>query len=67
MKAKEADALRMGDNVTAFNGPYTQHAQVVSVRKDHRGIRWILYQWTNPKGEDIVGEKRHMSVYLMEP
>ena len=67
MKAHEADQLMIGDNVTAFNGPYTQHAQVLAVRKDHRGIRWITYEWTNPKGERLSYQKRHMSVYLLGP
>jgi len=64
MFAKEADKLRKGDRVLAKNGPYTQDATVQSVRKDHRGIRWIRYQWTSPKGELLSYMKRHNSVYL---
>jgi len=64
MNAKEADQLKPGDKVVAFNGPYTQRATVVSVRKDYRNIRWIKYTWVNPKGKKMDYEKRHMSVFL---
>jgi len=64
MNAKEADQLKPGDKVVAFNGPYDQNATVVSVRKDHRNIRWIKYTWVNPKGKEMSYEKRHMSVYF---
>ncbi len=63
MLAKEADQLKKGDRVLAFNGPYTQDAVVVSVRKDHRGVRWIWYKWTT-NGKEHEVEKRHNSVYL---
>ena len=64
MFAKEADQLKHGDRVLAYNGPYTQDATVVAVRKDHRGVRWISYTWLNPRGQRLSYTKRHNSVYL---
>ena len=64
MLAREADRLRRGDKVLAKNGPYTQDAVVISVRTDHRGVRWISYWWNSPKGKVLSYEKRHNSVYL---
>ena len=46
--------------------PYCQHAIVRSVTKDHRGVRWIGYNWTNPRGKPMYARKRHNSVYLPE-
>lgn len=63
MFAYEADQLKKGDRVLAFNGPYTQDSKVVSVVKDHRNVRWITYEWVR-KGTIYVGRKRHNSVYL---
>jgi len=65
MYAKEADQLRRDDKVLAFNGPYTQHGNVIDVKKDHRGIRWICYWWET-KGKTFQATKRHNSVYLPE-
>ncbi len=64
MLAKEADQIKSGDPVLAFNGPYCQHATVRSVTKDHRGVRWIGYNWTSPRGKPLYAQKRHNSVYL---
>ncbi|MBA7499334.1 hypothetical protein ES704_02074 [subsurface metagenome] len=64
MLAKEADQLKKGDRVLARNGPYTQDATVLCVRKDTRGNRWISYQWRNPKGQLMRSEKLYNSVYL---
>ncbi len=64
MFAKEADKLRPGDKVLAFNGPYCQHGTVVAVEMDHRGVRWISYNWTAPDGQLCGARKRHNSVYL---
>ena len=66
MLAKEADQLKRGDRVLAYNGPYTQDAQVVKVTKDHRNVRWIEYHWQSPNGSHHFGMKRHNSVYLPE-
>lgn len=66
MLAKEADALKVGDKVLAYNGPYEQNATVVSVRKDYRGFRWVAYTWLNPRGQRLSSVKRHNSVYLPE-
>lgn len=66
MLAKEADTLKRGDKVITRNGPYTQNAIVISVRKDHRNVRWISYWWTAPRGQKLSYEKRHNSVYLPE-
>ncbi len=63
MLAKEADQLKRGDRVLAFNGPYTQDAHVISIRTDHRGVRWVSYWWET-KGKQLQAEKRHNSVYL---
>ena len=63
MLAKEADELKRGDRVLAYNGPYTQDAKVISVEKDYRGVRWISYWWER-KGNKYSMVKRHNSVYL---
>jgi len=62
MTAKEADALRIGDKAITFNGPYCQDVTITNVVND-RGVRRISYEWTNPKGQILRGEKRHTSVY----
>ena len=65
MYAKEADQLKTGDKVVAFNGPYTQDGHVIAVKKDHRGVRWVSYWWKT-NGKRFSAMKRHNSVYLPE-
>jgi len=65
MLAKEADQLKRGDRVLAYNGPYEQDSKVISVEKDYRGVRWISYWWER-KGKKYSSVKRHNSVYLPE-
>lgn len=62
MTAQEFDNLKLGQRVTAFNGPYTQHGIVDGKGRDAKGMRWVDYHWTDSKGQKKHASKRYVSV-----
>ena len=66
MTAKEWDVLQKGDNILAFNGPYTQCGIVDKKWKDGKGMRWVQYHWFLRGVFQNWASKRYTSLYMEE-
>jgi hypothetical protein len=66
MTLAEAQQLKQGDLVHAFNGPYTQFGRVLMISPHRRQGYWITYEWSSVCGL-IKATKWHVSVHLGHP